>query len=268
VLLDAGGHGEAKVNLVLEAQARERTDRRRDGLRGVADRLREATTASIFADDRHQVALLAERVREQVGPAPGVVLDVGAAEQYYRRLLEPIGPVVSLDIALYGATDVVGDCQRLPIRSDALAAVFAVEVLEHLPRPWVFFREAARVLRPGGVLAGVAPQYCPTHGFPHDYFRFTREGVESMARDAGLETVALWSIGGSWSTLLRWYWANHARESSLRRVRGVSLAYHAAFQGIAGALDRLDRHAGRGERPLPREHQDHLGWAFVLARPR
>jgi SAM-dependent methyltransferase len=253
--------------VVLDAQARARVAARRTGLRGIADRLREATTASIFADDRHQVALLAERVRAHLGASGGTVLDVGAAEQYYRRLLEPIGPIVSLDIALYGATDVVGDCQRLPIRSEALAAVLAVEVLEHLPRPWVFFQECARVLRPGGVVAGVAPQYCPTHGFPHDYFRFTRDGLSSMARDAGLEPIALWSVGGSWSTLLRWYWANHARESGWRKVRGASLAYHAAFQAFAGALDGLDASAGRGERDSGREHQDHLGWAFVFARP-
>jgi len=267
VLLPGTKVSVAKKNDVLEAQARARTATRRGGLRRAADVFRQKTTASIFSDDRKQVELLAERVRLHLGDRRGAVLDVGAAEQYYRRHLESIGPLVSLDIAVYGATDVVGDCHDLPLRSGSLAAVFAIEVLEHLERPWKFFHEAARVLGPGGVLAGVAPQYCPTHGFPNDFFRFTRSGLEAMAAEAGFESVALWPIGGSWSTMLRWYWANHARESAWRKVPFANLVYHAGFQGVAAALDRLDASAGRGSKPSAVEHQDHLGWAFVFARP-
>jgi hypothetical protein len=83
-----------------------------------------------------------------------------------------------------------------------------------------------------------------------------------------MEVLDAWPIGGQWATLLRWYWANHARESSLRRVPGVNLAYHAWFQGLVALSDRLDAREGRGHRASGREHDDHLGWSFVLRRPR
>jgi SAM-dependent methyltransferase len=266
VLLTSGSGVPAKANEVLAAQARSRKGVVRSGLRGAIDRVREATTADLFGDDRTQVPLLVERVAPRLGSSARV-LEVGAGEQYYRRDLEALGSIVAMDISLYGATDVIGDCHRLPFAASAFDAVCAVEVLEHLARPWTFFEEAARVLRPGGVLFGVVPQYCPTHGFPHDFFRYTRGGLGSLAEHAGMRLVDAWPIGGRWGVLLHWYWANFAREHPLRRVKGANVAYHVAFQGLARALDRLDARSRYGEVTRAQEHNDHVGWSFVVAKP-
>jgi SAM-dependent methyltransferase len=48
---------------------------------------------------------------------------------------------------------VTGDGCRLPIASRSVAHVLAVECVFHFPSRKAFFREAARVLRPGGTLA-------------------------------------------------------------------------------------------------------------------
>jgi SAM-dependent methyltransferase len=249
----------------MEVQAAQRRGHRRAGLGGLADRLREATTAEVFADDRAQVPLLVERVKPLL-PGP-LVLEIGAGEQYYRRDLEALGRVLAMDVSWYGPTDLLGDAHAIPFRDESVDGICVIEVLEHLSRPWVFFEEAARVLRPGGVLFGVTPQYCPTHGFPYDYFRYTRSGLGSLAASAGLEVHEVWPIGGSWSTLLRWYWSNRARENRLRRIPGVGLAYHAWFQSLVALSDRLDAVDGRGAAPSGREHQDHLGWSFVIRKP-
>lgn len=251
----------------LEAHAAAREARAPSGLRGFAQRLRERTTAESFADDRCQVRLLVDRLVGKLRAEP-VLVDLGAGEQYYRAELERLGGrVVTVDCSLYGPTDVVGDAHALPLRTGSVDALFVVEVLEHLERPWDFFREAGRVLRPGGYLVGVTPQYCPTHGFPYDFFRYTEGGLRSLAKHAGLEAEALWPLGGRWATALRWVWANQAREHSLRRVPGLSLAFHAGFQALVWASDRLDEREGRGTRALQREHNDHLGWSFVLRKP-
>ncbi|MDX3849977.1 class I SAM-dependent methyltransferase [Streptomyces sp. AK02-01A] len=47
----------------------------------------------------------------------------------------------------------LADVSRLPVRSEALDAVFAAGLIAHLPRPAENLRELARVVRPGGRLA-------------------------------------------------------------------------------------------------------------------
>jgi SAM-dependent methyltransferase len=266
VLLADGAPEQAKQNVVIEAQAQQRQKAQRTGLRRAVDRFRQATTADIFADDRQQVPMLVERI-EALTSERGWVLDVGACEQYYRASLERLGPVIALDISVYSATDVVADCHALPFAEGSLFAVSAIEVLEHLRRPWRFVEEVARVLRPGGLFFGVAPQYCPTHGFPHDFFRYTRSGLAALAEQAGLELSLAWPLGGQWGTLFHWYWANHARESRLRRVPVLNVGYHLWFQGAAWLLDRLDARGEHGARPLAQEHNDHVGWSFIARKP-
>ncbi len=266
VLMHGANAQRVKQNVVVESQVRERKQSQRTGLRGLADKVRAASNARLFADDRTQVQLIVNAV-EGTLPEGLPVIDVGACEQYYRKQLDRLGPVLALDVAPYTATDVIADAHSLPFRDESAAAVVVVEVLEHLKRPWQFFAEASRVLAKGGVLVGVAPQYCPTHGFPDDYFRYTRSGLTSLAESEGLTAEAIWPVGGQWATLLHWYWANYARENGLRKIPGVGVAYHAWFQGVAKILDTLDGQAGRGARPPQHEHQDHMGWSFVFRKP-
>ncbi|MER6425675.1 methyltransferase domain-containing protein [Streptomyces sp. NPDC001137] len=48
---------------------------------------------------------------------------------------------------------VLADVAALPLRSEALDAVFAAGLIAHLPQPSENLRELARVVRPGGTLA-------------------------------------------------------------------------------------------------------------------
>ncbi|GHH72111.1 methyltransferase [Streptomyces sulfonofaciens] len=47
----------------------------------------------------------------------------------------------------------LADVARLPVRTQALDAVFAAGLVAHLPQPDDNLRELARVVRPGGILA-------------------------------------------------------------------------------------------------------------------
>jgi 2-polyprenyl-6-hydroxyphenyl methylase / 3-demethylubiquinone-9 3-methyltransferase len=61
----------------------------------------------------------------------------------------------SLELAAaHGVTPVRGDAHRVPLASGTADVVVAGEVLEHVPRPAEVIAEAARLLRPGGVLVG------------------------------------------------------------------------------------------------------------------
>jgi SAM-dependent methyltransferase len=75
-------------------------------------------------------------------------------------------------------------------------AIVSHQVLEHLPRPWEALAEFHRVLRPGGVLVSSAPHLSRRHELPHDYFRFTQGGMESLLRDAGFVDIDVQAFGG------------------------------------------------------------------------
>lgn len=91
------------------------------------------------------------------------VLNVGAGQGSFTRLLEARGyDVVSSDVSP-GAVDVLrdkvggevveADMTELPFPGSSFDAVVAGEVIEHIEDDRRALLEAARVLRPGGVLA-------------------------------------------------------------------------------------------------------------------
>ncbi len=94
---------------------------------------------------------------------------------------------VKLDVAPGPDVDVVGDVHALPAEwSGRYDAFIAQAVWEHLQRPWIAAREVARVLAPGGKFFVVTHQTFPIHGYPSDYFRFSREALRLLFEDAGL----------------------------------------------------------------------------------
>lgn len=69
--------------------------------------------------------------------------------------------VISSDIQFADWLNVVADAQTLPFRDGALATVMMLDVLHHIEFPVKFFREAERVLRPGGRIVLVEPAITP-----------------------------------------------------------------------------------------------------------
>ena len=65
---------------------------------------------------------------------------------------QPLKDWVNTDLTA-GVADVVFDCQDpWPFPENSAEAVRAIHVLEHLPRPMDFFKEAHRVLVPNGAI--------------------------------------------------------------------------------------------------------------------
>jgi len=85
---------------------------------------------------------------------PGPLLDIGGGSAHFKDYRSS---VVSLDILPFPGIDVVADAHRLPFPNGSFAGIVMLDVLHHLQRPLDFFREAARVLRPGGRLAMIEP---------------------------------------------------------------------------------------------------------------
>ena len=85
---------------------------------------------------------------------PGLTLEIGGGIGNLKRRL---ADVISTDIQRAPWLDCVADAQRLPFADTCAANIVMVDVLHHLEFPVAFFRQAARVLRPGGRVLMVEP---------------------------------------------------------------------------------------------------------------
>jgi SAM-dependent methyltransferase len=181
-------------------------------------------------------------------PPGSRVLDAGAGEGRYRDRLQHCR-YVGVDLGIgdarwnYAGLDVLGDLARLPFPDAAFDAIVNIVVLEHTRRPDVVLSELARTLRPGGRLLLIAPQQWEVHQQPHDYFRFTRYGLEWLLAQAGLTAVRLDPVGGYFTLLARRLL--NGLNFFQGGARWLAFPFVAAVAGCCGlllpALDSLDR---------------------------
>src|SRR5262249_41741994 len=133
----------------------------------------------------------------------GRVLDIGCGLQPYRKLLGPmVTEYVGLDrVSPFAVPDVEGDARALPFGDRSFDSVLCTQVLEHVVDPRATLREIGRVLRSGGRLVLTCPGTWPAHEVPHDYWRFTRWGLEHLFDEAGFASYAIRAEGGTWATI-------------------------------------------------------------------
>jgi SAM-dependent methyltransferase len=86
--------------------------------------------------------------------------------------------------------DVVADLHTLAADwTGTYDAFLANAVFEHLQRPWIAAKEVFRILAPGGWCFISTHQTFPLHGYPSDYFRFSKEALALLFDDAGFDVV-------------------------------------------------------------------------------
>jgi SAM-dependent methyltransferase len=95
---------------------------------------------------------------------------------------------IGSDVKAGTDVDIVADAHALTeiTGRDQFDCIMAVSVFEHLARPWIAAKEIALALKPGGRVYVLTHFAYPIHGYPNDYFRFTRESLELLFDDAGL----------------------------------------------------------------------------------
>jgi SAM-dependent methyltransferase len=141
-------------------------------------------------------------------PDGSAVLDAGAGEGQHGELFRHCR-YMGIDLAVgdpswdYSQLHVVGNLGDLPFADGSFDASLNVVVLEHVRNPLRALRELNRTLRPGGQLLLVAPQEWETHQIPHDFFRFTRHGLELLLTEAGFAEWEIRPIGGFFTLIGR-----------------------------------------------------------------
>src|SRR6266404_3366603 len=97
-----------------------------------------------------------------------VCLDIGSGTApYFSDLKTEFGVecYIALDIAPTNLTNVVGDARQMPIADACVDLAVSFESIQHVDRPDLVIREAARVLRPGGYLILTFPFLYPECDF-------------------------------------------------------------------------------------------------------
>lgn len=167
---------------------------------------RSAATVSPFARDFLSVRPLAAWISTTaVGEAHGVLVDFGCGNRPYEELFRShVSRYVGVDVSqnASGTVDhVVPPGERIPLPAASADTVLSTQVLEHVAEPALYLREAARVLRPGGILLLTCPGAFMLHEEPHDYYRYTRFGLAHLLGGAGFEILRMEEGGGAWRVI-------------------------------------------------------------------
>ncbi len=149
----------------------------------------------------------------------GKTLDLGAGSSKYREIIkQKAQDYVTFDVVPGPNIDVVGDALNTPFGSATFDTVISTQVLEHIEKPWLMVKEIRRILKKNGICVLTAPFLEPYHADPHDYFRYTIEGIRSLFENEGFETIECSSYGQLFSVLagfIRISWFSHYQKRKL-----------------------------------------------------
>lgn len=154
-------------------------------------RLRSRFVGLVYADHNRSKSVQ-QAIRAQLAnlPPDGVGLNVGAGG----TRLDP--RVKNLDVMAGPGIDIVAPAERIPLPANTVDLVITQETLEHVADPIRAMAEITRVLKPGGTLYLQVPFTIGFHPGPHDYWRFTREGIVRLAESHGLKVTSIGMVVG------------------------------------------------------------------------
>lgn len=136
---------------------------------------RKPTLRAVYRD-------IYRRILSQCGSGP--ILEIGGGSGNFKSV-EP--GCVSTDVVSAPWLDAVCDAQQLPFADASFGNIVMMDVLHHLESPLVFFKEAARVLAPGGRLIFCDPAITP---FSSIFYRlFHEEPFDLSVNPLAIETL-------------------------------------------------------------------------------
>ncbi len=189
----------------------------------------------------------------------GRLLEIGCGEKRMQMLLgDLVDEYIGLDhpgcIHDQSNVDVLASAYETTLASGSFDCVLSAAVIEHLEEPGAALREAARVLKPGGIALYTAPFFFHLHEEPRDFFRYTKHGLRHLFEQAGLEVIEITPLSSYWLTsLTQWsYYLQCVRRGPLKPFVRLAVACNNL---VARLLDRV----------LPRDER--FTWMYlVLAR--
>jgi hypothetical protein len=151
--------------------------RRRAALAGVPRAAGEAAEAR----ERAFVARCAQLTRPSVLEL-GTKQSVPGRSTMHRDWVPHAAEFLGTDIDAGPDVDVVADVHRLSavVGAERFDVILSCSTFEHLKYPTLAAHEILKALKVGGLLFVQTHQSFPLHGYPHDFFRFSREALASL----------------------------------------------------------------------------------------
>jgi SAM-dependent methyltransferase len=190
----------------------------------------------------------AERARAREGTCR--VLDVGCGRKPYLPFFDGVATeYIGVDVVENPAAELVGAVESLPVADGSFDLVICTQVLEHCDDPVQAVRELRRVTAPGGRVLASTHGVQVYHPSPHDYWRWTHEGLRRLFAENGawsaLDVAPAGGSGACLAMLLATF-----TEIACRRAHATRLA-----KGPVWLLNRaggaLDRRVGLLRAPVP-----------------
>lgn len=196
---------------------------------------------------------------------PFRILDVGSGsesgDRSYRDLFDgPTFEYTGLDLQAGPNVDLVPSdpYNWEEISTNCYDAVISGQTFEHDPYFWITTAEIARVVRPGGLIAIVAPSRGHVHRFPLDCWRFYPDSWAALCAYVGVELVEGWTEPDSWRLVIPGvYWGDAMMVARKPLLTGEteSQAFYSRLAAIVATRTALPvSTAGPG--PAGREYEE------------
>ncbi|MFH1620607.1 MAG: methyltransferase domain-containing protein [Patescibacteria group bacterium] len=123
-------------------------------------------------------------------------LDVGGGAPSYLKYLPADCVRVNTDVKI-GIDWTFLDAEKaFPFVAAEFEGVIALNMLYIVCDPAFTLGEIKRVMKPGATFIATFPFFFSENPEPHDYHRWTREGVEKILIDAGFCDIVITPVGG------------------------------------------------------------------------
>jgi len=134
--------------------------------------------------------------------ATGNVLDLGAGTAKYKKIIcQTAKKYTTFDILPNENIDVVGDILNTQLPKNSFDTIICTQVFEHIQQPWLAVKEIQRLLKPNGKCILTAPFLEAYHADPHDYFRYTQQGLESLFKNENFKIIESGIMGKNFLVL-------------------------------------------------------------------
>lgn len=129
----------------------------------------------------------------------GAVIDIGCGDMPFKDQLKSRGTAYdTLDITekTVGITYVASILDMSMVKAGYYDTAVCIEVLEHVPEPFIALKQINRILKNDGLLILSAPHLSRLHEEPHDYYRYTHHGIRTLLENNGLKVIRMEPCGG------------------------------------------------------------------------
>ncbi|MCB9805877.1 methyltransferase domain-containing protein [Candidatus Nomurabacteria bacterium] len=131
----------------------------------------------------------------------GEVVDVGGGRspEYFKHFKSTTNAnVTPVDLSLKNQEGITLDLEtdNLPFDDDSTDFVLMFNLLEHIYNYRHVVGETYRILKTSGQLIGFVPFLIQYHPDPHDYFRYTKESLRKILKEAGYIHIEIKEVGG------------------------------------------------------------------------